>query len=76
MTIDANDLQQRFQHHPPRNDADIKAHEAIRETCRQAAVTIMGQTPASREQSLAVTKLEEAMMWANAALARNRSDAD
>ncbi len=32
---------------------------------------VLALTPESREQSLAVTKLEEAMMWANAAIARN-----
>lgn len=28
-------------------------------------------TPTSREQELALTKLEEAIMWANASIARN-----
>ncbi|MGP3782344.1 Acb2/Tad1 domain-containing protein [Paenibacillus sp. 1A_MP2] len=29
------------------------------------------QTPKSREQSLAMTNLEQAVFWANAAIARN-----
>ena len=32
---------------------------------------ILDRTPKSREQSLALTKLEEAIMWANASIARN-----
>lgn len=28
--------------------------------------------PSSRERSLAMTKLEEAVMWANSAIARNK----
>jgi len=31
--------------------------------------------PESRERSLALTKLEEAVMWANAAIARNEKEA-
>ena len=34
-------------------------------------MTIQGECPESREKSLAFTKLEECIMWANAAIARN-----
>lgn len=35
------------------------------------ARTIAGRCPDSREKSLAMTKLEECSMWANASIARN-----
>jgi hypothetical protein len=46
-------------------------HDYIRAVLRHAAVMIDDVCPDSREKSLAITKLEEAMMWANAAIARN-----
>jgi hypothetical protein len=74
--ITKEELERRFSHHPPQNEDDVAKHEAIRETCLDAAVEIAAFIPASREASLAITKLEEAMMWANAALARNREPED
>jgi len=35
------------------------------------AIDIIQNTPPSREQSLAITHLEEAIFYANAAIARN-----
>jgi len=37
------------------------------------AESILGQTPPSREQSLALTHLEEAAMWANKAISHNET---
>lgn len=44
--------------------------EEIRDCGRQFAVLIDADCPESREKSLALTKVEEAVMWANAAIAR------
>lgn len=41
-----------------------------REACKQAAHTLDRMLHGSREKSLALTKLEEAMFWANASIAR------
>jgi hypothetical protein len=46
-------------------------HDAVRNNCRELADTMDKLLPNSREKSLAMTKLEETMMWANAAIARN-----
>lgn len=67
------DLLNRFQHHPP-SSAIVARHELAREACWKAAVVVKTLTPPSREQSLAITALEEAMMWANAAIARHDED--
>jgi hypothetical protein len=37
---------------------------------------ILDLTPESREQSLAITHLEQATMWANAAIARREEESD
>lgn len=64
------DTSTRFKHHPPKNDQVDRYHN-IREGGKSLADLILESTPDSREQSLAITKLEEATFWANAAIARN-----
>jgi hypothetical protein len=43
---------------------------AIRAEAQHLAVLIADMVPEGREQSLALTKLEEVMFWANAGIAR------
>lgn len=64
-------IEHNFKHHPPKNQEAILAHEAVRNECRHLANTLDTLVPDSREKSLAMTKLEEVMMWANAGIARN-----
>ncbi|MEV6074363.1 hypothetical protein AB0L80_04490 [Streptomyces sp. NPDC052069] len=64
------DIEHRFAFHPATTDEKRDAHGSIRQACRRLADQINEQVPAGREQALAVTKVEEAMFWANAALAR------
>jgi hypothetical protein len=69
LTYDA--LAHRFQFHPADDENTQDAHLQVRDTLLEAADKIVQVTgPESREQSLAITKLEEAMFWANAAIAR------
>jgi hypothetical protein len=71
MAIDGNELQHRFQFHPADDQNTIQEHEKVRNACLEAASRIIEATGSeTREQSLAVTKLEEAMFWANAAIGR------
>lgn len=70
------DLERRFTYHPVKTgntmDTDQPTrYSHLRRMGRELARNIVGNTPASREQSLALTKLEEAIFWANAAIARN-----
>lgn len=63
-----------FDYHAPTKER-VTQHENVRDACRRLAHTINLDCPDSREKSLAITHLEEAMMWAHAALARaNRPD--
>jgi hypothetical protein len=43
----------------------------IRDTAKHLAELLLRRCPASRERSLALTKLEESVMWANASIARH-----
>ena len=67
MTI--NDIEKRFTYHPPKDDQPRKYSE-IRAVAKNFAFLIDDLCPESREKSIAMTKLEESVMWANAAIAR------
>ena len=68
----ANQLNKAFTYQPPKPD-QVPRYEAIRELARGFAQQLVEMTPESREQSLALTHLEEVVMFANAAIARNES---
>lgn len=65
------DMQHRFNHHSP---TPVKAafHESIRRNALELANRLDEKLPPGREKSTAITKLEEVMFWANAAIARHR----
>jgi len=64
------DLENRFSYHEPRQGQPRK-YESIRNKAKEFAYLIEQICPKSREKSLALTKLEEAVFWANAGIARN-----
>lgn len=68
--IDVVEIVRRFTSHPLSPTAQA-AQITIRADAASLAETIVKTTPESREQSLAITHLEEAVFWANAAIARN-----
>ena len=64
-----NDLNNRFEYHRPTTErADL--HAEIRTEAWALAKYLVAVLPDCRETSLAITKVEEAMFWANAAVAR------
>lgn len=64
------DIENRFAYHKPKDEETTKKHELIRAHCLTLAEDINKLVPEGREKSLAITKLEEVMMWANAGIAR------
>jgi len=61
-----------FKYHPPKEN-QIERYGLIRNTANLLAAELNENCPESREKSLAMTKLEEVVMWANAAIARNET---
>ena len=65
-----SNLKNKFTYHAPKQ-GQPERYETIRNTAYTLASLIEEVCPDSRERSLAFTKVEEAVMWANAAIARN-----
>lgn len=65
-----NDINNRFTYHKPKQ-GQLEKYEQIRDLARAYAKLIIKYCPDNRERSLAITKIEESVMWANAAIARN-----
>lgn len=63
-------LERDFSYHPPK-EGQPERYQAIREKALKFAYFLVAATPQSREQSLALTHLEEVVMFASAAIARN-----
>lgn len=66
----AEQIENNFMYHTPKGNQQER-YEKIRGKGKEFAYLIQGSCRDSRESSLALTKLEEAVMWANAAIARN-----
>lgn len=71
--MDTKIINRNFTYHAPHGD-QTASFELLRSAARGLAVTIQGECPESREKSLAFTKLEECVMWANAAIVRNETE--
>ncbi len=63
-------IENNFTYHAPK-PGQAELYTQLREKAKELAHLIVELTPASREQSLALTHLEEATFWSNAAIARN-----
>lgn len=59
-----------FTYHAPK-PGQPERYTLLRDAAKAYALLILELTPASREQSVALTELETATFWANAAIARN-----
>lgn len=62
-------IEHNLTYHAPK-EGEQGRYARIREEAKEFAAVIVHMSRQSREQSLALTHLEEAVMWANAAIAR------
>jgi hypothetical protein len=69
--MDLADLDNRFSYHPPKDQAMVDTYQKIRDEAKNLVITMSTLCPESRELSLAVTNIEQAVFWANASIARN-----
>jgi len=70
MALDAENI---FTYHAPFGNQAAR-YEGIRKFARAFADDILKWTPASPEQTLAIRKLQEVVMYANAAIALNERE--
>lgn len=69
------ELVNRFRFHKA-TEAKGAQHSDVRLKCFKLATDLTNLLPDGREKALAITKLEEVMFWANAAIARDGADVD
>jgi hypothetical protein len=62
------DLEKWFTYHPPKGD-QAKRYEQIRTAALEFATLVVGLTPSSADQTVAVRHIRDAVMCANAAIA-------
>lgn len=70
MTVNETSLRNNYTYHPPQDD-QVDRYKKLRSKGLELASIIDALCPQSREKSLAQTNLEQAIMWANASIARN-----
>ena len=63
-------IENNFTYHAPKDDQPQR-YELLRAKALELAKLYLQNSPQSREQSLALTALEESIFWVNAAIARN-----
>ena len=68
--MDKQAIENNFTYHPPK-EGQPERYETLRDEGKIIANLINDFCPDSREKLLSITKLEEAIMWANASIARN-----
>lgn len=73
--MEQKQINNNFTYHAPNNN-QIHRYGELRGQAKKTAELINRNCPESREKALAMTKLEEAIMWANASIARNEEDND
>jgi hypothetical protein len=71
--LESDEIDLRFSYHPPKSGQPEK-YEAVRQSANAFARLVTSISPPSREQALAIGKIEEAVMWCNAAIARRNED--
>jgi len=64
------ELENIFTYHAPKGDQQER-YELLRAEAKKLAYLICFKCPLSREKTIALSKLEEAIFWANASIARN-----
>lgn len=68
--VGEKELDARFRQYLPRLTETPEKQDMMRDHCRWLAGRIDANVPDSREKSLALTHLEEVLMWANKAISK------
>ena len=70
MALSNEEIEDRVTYHAP-SPSGVERHKQLSEAAASILKTIEEVVPDGREKSLAITKIEEAKMWASAGVARN-----
>jgi uncharacterized protein with PhoU and TrkA domain len=70
--IGTAELEARLSYHKMET-AQLAQSESVRNAAKYLASVVTGNAPPGRETSLAITHVEEALMWANKAIARGEA---
>ena len=65
------DIDSIFSHHPPATKADVDLHARVRRAAKLTALVYGEELPDCPEKIIAIRKLQEAMMFANSAVAQH-----
>lgn len=72
MRIEEGTLEHVFSYHKPHGDQPER-YERVRSAARTFAAALMTHCPPSEERTLALRKVQEAVMMANASIALNEA---
>jgi len=70
MSRTTRQIENAFTYHPPFGN-QAERYTALRDSAKQLALQMDEMAPDSREKLVALTHLEDAIMWINAAIGRN-----
>jgi hypothetical protein len=68
-----DDVERMFTYHKPFG-TQLRRYQELREKAKELAYLMVESCPAGDELDVALTRLSEASMWANAAIARNETE--
>lgn len=71
MTDFDAELRRKFTYHAPRDGEQIAAYQQVRRAGLELARAIAAAAPECDERKIALNQVDAAVMWANAAIARN-----
>ncbi len=67
--MDSQYIEDIFSHHPPKDQETVQKHEEVRVQIKLVAHDLNSLLPESPEKTLAIRHLQQAMMYANSAIA-------
>lgn len=70
---DNEQIERNFTYHAPKGN-QAERYQQLRDKAKEFAYLMDTLCPKSRELSVAMTQLETAVFWANAAIARNENE--
>lgn len=68
--MEQSKIDNNFRYHPPK-EGQAETYQEIRDKAKELVMLINKKVPEGREKALAITNIEQSVMWANAGIARS-----